>query len=412
MKAEIVSVGTEILLGEILDTNSQYLAVRLPPMGIDVYYVSTAGDNLQRLAETIGRAHKRSDLVLITGGLGPTEDDVTREAIALSLDEEMYVDKEMEGRLRSFFAARGFTFPERNVKQAMLIPSAQAIANPRGTAPGWWVEKDGRIIVAMPGPPPELERMWEVEVAPRLAQLATGGGVIVSRTLKTIGIGEGHLDETLGELLQSQNPTVGVYAKPDGVHVRLTAKASTGEAARALIQPLEEQVRSRLEAAVWGADDDTLEAVIGALLNERGLTLATMESCTGGLLASTITDVPGSSAYFKGGYVAYTAHMKMGLGVSADVIEQHGTVSEECAEAMARTARADANADIGVSVTGAAGPGELEGKPPGTMHIAVDDGGPVQSVAYTYYQGRAATKRRAVTTALALLRRVILARGR
>ena len=228
MKAEIVSVGTEILLGEILDTNAQYLAVRLPPMGIDVYYVSTAGDNLQRLADTIGRAHKRSDLVLITGGLGPTEDDLTREAIALSLDEEMYVDREMEERLRSFFAARGFTFPERNVKQAMLIPSARAIPNPRGTAPGWWVEKDGRIIVAMPGPPPELERMWEVEVAPRLAQLGTGE-VIVSRTLKTIGIGEGHLDETLGELLKSQNPTIGVYAKPDGVHVRLTAKAATPE---------------------------------------------------------------------------------------------------------------------------------------------------------------------------------------
>jgi len=409
MKAEIISVGTEILLGEILDTNSQYLAVRLPPLGIGVYYVSTAGDNLQRLAETIGRAHKRSDLVLITGGLGPTEDDLTREAIALSLGEEMYVDKAMEERLRSFFAARGFTFPERNVKQAMLIPSALAIPNPRGTAPGWWVEKDGRILVAMPGPPPELERMWEAEVAPRLAKLGTGE-VIVSRTLKTIGIGEGHLDETLGELLQSQNPTVGVYAKPDGVHVRLTARAATERAARTLIQPLEAQVRSQLDAAVWGADSDTLEAMIGTLLNERGLTLATMESCTGGLLASTITDVPGSSAYFKGGYVAYTAGMKMGLGVSADVIDQHGTVSEQCAEAMARTARADANADIGVSVTGVAGPDELEGKPPGTMHIAVDDGGPVQSITYTYYQGRAATKRRAVTTALALLRRVILAR--
>ncbi|MDP2673809.1 MAG: competence/damage-inducible protein A [Dehalococcoidia bacterium] len=410
MKAEIISVGTEILLGEILDTNSQYLAVRLPPMGIDLYYVSTAGDNLQRLAETVGRAHKRSDLVLITGGLGPTEDDLTREAIALSLDEEMHVDKEMEERLRSFFAARGFTFPERNVKQAMLIPSAHAIPNPRGTAPGWWVEKDGRIIVAMPGPPPELERMWEAEVAPRLAQLGTGE-VIVSRTLKTIGIGEGHLDETLGELLKSQNPTVGVYAKPDGVHVRLTAKAPAQRAARRLIQPLEAEVRRLLDAAVWGTDDDTLETVTGALLRERGLTLATMESCTGGLLASTITDVPGSSAYFKGGYVAYTGGMKMGLGVSADVIEQHGTVSEECAEAMARAARADANADIGVSVTGVAGPDHLEGKPPGTMHIAVDDGGPVQSITYTYYQGRAATKRRAVTTALALLRRIILARG-
>jgi nicotinamide-nucleotide amidase len=410
MQAEIISVGTEILLGEILDTNSQYLAARLPPLGISLYFISKVGDNLQRLAETVGRAHKRSDLVLVTGGLGPTEDDLTREAIALTLSEEMYVDAETERRLREFFRARGFTFPERNVKQAMLIPSARAIANPRGTAPGWWVEREGRIIVAMPGPPAELERMWEVEVAPRLAERARGE-VIVSRTLKTIGIGEGHVDETVSPLLKSENPTIGVYAKPDGVHLRLTAKAATQAEARRLIQPLEEEVRRLLGEAVWGADGDTLEAVIGQMLNERALTLAAMESCTGGLLASTITDVAGSSVYFKGGYVAYTAGMKMGLGVSAELIERHGTVSDEVAADMARAARANANADIGVAVTGVAGPDELEGKPPGRMHIAVDDGGPGLSISYTYYQGRAASKRRAVTTALALLRRALLARG-
>ncbi|OGO46735.1 MAG: competence/damage-inducible protein A [Chloroflexi bacterium RBG_16_64_32] len=410
MKAEIISVGTEILLGEILDTNSRYLAARLPPLGIDLYYISKVGDNLNRLAGTIGRAHERSDLVLITGGLGPTEDDLTREAIALALDEEMFVDADTEQRLRAFFAARGFPFPERNVKQAMLIPSAQAIPNPRGTAPGWWVEKDGRIIVAMPGPPAELERMWEVEVAPRLAGLTTGD-VIVSRTLKTVGIGEGQLDEMVSPLLKSENPTVGVYAKQDGVHLRLTAKAATREAAQGVIGPVEEELRRIAGDAVWGADDDTLEGAIGAMLKERNLTLATMESCTGGLLASTITDVPGSSIYFKGGYVAYTAEMKMGLGVSAELIEMHGTVSDEVAADMARAARANAGADLGVAVTGVAGPDELEGKPPGRVHIAVDGGGPAQSVSYTYYQGRAATKRRAVTTALALLRRALLARG-
>ena len=411
MKAEIISVGTEILLGEILDTNSRYLAARLPPLGIDLYYISKVGDNLNRLAGTIGRAYERSDLVLITGGLGPTEDDVTREAIALALVEEMFVDADTEQRLRAFFAARGFPFPERNVKQAMLIPSAQAIPNPRGTAPGWWVEKDGRIIVAMPGPPAELERMWEAEVAPRLAGLTTGD-VIVSRTLKTVGIGEGQLDEMVSPLLKSENPTVGVYAKQDGVHLRLTAKAATREAARGLIGPMEEELRRIAGDAVWGADDDTLEGAIGAMLKERNLTLATMESCTGGLLASTITDVPGSSTYFKGGYVAYTAEMKMGLGVSAELIEMHGTVSDEVAADMARAARANVGADLGVAVTGVAGPDELEGKPPGRVHIAVDDGMSPQSVSYTYYQGRAATKRRAVTTALALLRRALLAENR
>ncbi len=410
MKAEIISVGTEILLGEILDTNSQYLAARLPPLGIDVHYISKVGDNLSRLAETIGRAQERSDLVLITGGLGPTEDDVTRQAIALTLGEEMYLDKETEQRLRAFFASRGFSFPERNIKQAMLIPSAQAIANPRGTAPGWWAEKDGRIIAAMPGPPAELQRMWEVEVAPRLARLVTGE-VIVSRTLKTIGIGEAHLDEMVSPFLKSENPTVGVYAKPDGVHLRLTAKAPNQNAARDLIQPMEEELRRLLGDAVWGADDDTLEAAVGAILKQGGLTLATMESCTGGLLASTITDVPGSSDYFKGGYVAYSAQMKISLGVSAELIEKHGAVSDEVAAEMARAARDRAGADIGVAVTGVAGPDELEGKPQGRMHVAVDAGVGPQSISYTYYQGRAATKRRAVTTALALLRRALLAPG-
>jgi nicotinamide-nucleotide amidase len=410
MKAEIISVGTEILLGDIVDTNSQYLAVRLAPLGIDLHYISKVGDNLDRLCEAIERALGRSDVVLITGGLGPTEDDLTREAIAQTLGEETRVDEETEQRLREMFATRGLTFPERNVKQAMLIPSARSIPNPRGTAPGWWVEKDGRCIVAMPGPPAELERMWEHEVQPRLARLG-GGEVIVSRTLKTIGIGEGHLDEMVSHLLKSENPTIGVYAKADGVHLRLTAKARAEEQARALIRPVEEELRSIIGEAVWGADDDTLEAAIGTLLNERALTLATMESCTGGLLASTITDVPGSSVYFRGGYVAYTARVKMGLGVSADLIEQYGTVSDECAAEMARAARSNADAGVGLSVTGVAGPEELEGKPPGRIHLAVDDGGPGLSISYTYNQGRAANKRRAVTSALALLRRALLARG-
>ncbi len=409
MRAEIISVGTEILLGDILDTNANYLARRLPALGLDLYFILQVGDNLQRLSETVRRALDRSDVVLITGGLGPTEDDVTREAIAAALGEELYVDADEEQRLRSFFAARRVSFPERNVKQAMLIPSARTVPNPRGTAPGWWAEKDGRIVVAMPGPPAEMERMWEVEVAPRLAQMASGG-VIVSRTVKTIGMGEGHVDELVSPLLKSANPTIGVYAKPDGVHLRLTAKAANADAARSLIKPMEGELRRILGEAVWGTDDDTLEAVIGRLLDERGLTLATMESCTGGLLASAITDVPGSSVYFKGGYVAYTAGMKIALGVSAELIERHGVVSNEVAADMARAAREAAAADYGVGVTGVAGPDELEGKPPGTMHIAVHDGKAPQAVSYTYNQGRLANKRRAVTSALALLRRALLAR--
>jgi len=409
MKAEIISIGTEILLGDILDTNANYLAARLPALGIDLYWMTQVGDNLGRLAEAFRRAWDRSDLTLATGGLGPTEDDVTREAIAAALDELLSVQPELEAQLRAFFASRGLLMPERNVKQAALIPSARVIPNPRGTAPGWWVERDGRILVALPGPPAELERMWEAEVAPRLAALA-GGGAIVSRTLKTAGIGEGTVDEMVSPLLKSTNPTIGVYAKPDGVHLRITAKAATAEEARSLIAPVEEEARRILGQGVWGADGDTLEGAVGAMLKERGLTLATMESCTGGLLASTITDVAGSSAYFKGGFVSYTAEMKVALGVNSEVVARHGVVSAEVAQDMARACRQRLGADIGIGITGVAGPDPLEGKPPGTIHIGLDDGVAPQAISYTFAQGRAATKRRAVTTALALLRRSLLGR--
>ena len=404
MKAEIISIGTEILLGEILDTNTQYLSACLPPIGLDLYYHSTVGDNLARIVDTLEGALTRSDVIIITGGLGPTEDDLTREAIA---------DSDAERQLRAFFAARGVSFPERNVKQTMLIPSARAISNPRGTAPGWWVEKTlpdigDRTIIAMPGPPNEMTRMWEKEVEPKLAE-AVGGQVLVTRTLKTVGVGESHIDEMVSPLLKSSNPSVGIYAKPDGVHLRIGAKADTPEKARALIYPVEEEARRILGSIIWGADRESLEGMIGGLLNERGQTLSAMESCTGGLLASTITDIDGSSAYFKGGYVAYTARMKMNLGVSADLIERYGTISSEVACDMARAARENLEADYGIGITGIAGPDEVEGKPPGTIHIAVHDGRRAEPISYAFYQGRAGTKRRAVTTALFLLRRTLLA---
>jgi nicotinamide-nucleotide amidase len=419
MRAELISVGTEILLGEITDTNSQWVAARLPAIGIDLYHQSTVGDNNGRLAEAIERALERSDVVIMTGGLGPTEDDLTREAIAQVLGEEMFVDADAERQLRAFFAARGVAFAERNVKQTMLIPSATAIPNPRGTAPGWWVEKtlatdapeDTKYIISMPGPPNEMQRMWEHEVEPKLMKLA-GEGVLVSRVLKTIGVGESTIDEMVAPLLKSTNPTIGVYAKPDGVYLRLAAKAASEEEAWVHIAPVEEEARRILGPIIWGADNDTLEGVVGDMLDERGLTLATMESCTSGLLASTITEVTGAAQYYKGGYVAYSAQMKMGLGVSADLIEKHGVISSEVAEAMAAAARRNLNADYGIGITGVAGNDEVEGKPPGTMHIAVAGELGADHISYAFYQGRQATKRRAVTTALFLLRRILLARER
>jgi nicotinamide-nucleotide amidase len=298
--------------------------------------------------------------------------------------------------------------PERNLKQVMLVPSARALPNPRGTAPGWWVERDGRVIVAMPGPPSEMQPMWEEEVAPELERRHPGA-VLVSRTLKTVGIGEGHIDELVSPLLKSTNPTIGVYARADGVQLRIAAKAATRDEARRLIEPVEEEMRGILGEAIWGADDDTLEGVAGGLLRKYGLTLATMESCTGGLLAHTITNVPGSSDYFCGGLVTYATEMKIEFGVDASIIEEYGVISAECARDMARAARERLGADIGIGITGVAGPEAQDNRPPGTVHVALDPSfGVPMSVSYHFAQGREAVKRRAVTTALALLRRAVL----
>jgi len=410
MKAEIISIGTEILLGDILDTNVNYLAQRLPGLGIDLYVTHQVGDNQARLADLLRLAWSRSDLVLCTGGLGPTEDDVTRDAIAELLDEQPEVDPTLAEELRAFFVRRGAPMPERNLKQAWLTPSTRAIPNPRGTAPGWWAEREGRIVIAMPGPPAEMARMWEKEVAPELAKRPTGA-VILSRTVKTAGFGEGTVDEMLSPLLKSTNPTIGVYAKADGIHLRITAKAASQAEAQALIDPMQDAVERILGPAIWGYDDDTFELVVGRMLRERGLTIATMESATGGLLASTLTDAPGSSAYMVGGLVAYATEQKIAWGVPREIVEEHGVISAECARAMAAVARAQTGADLGVGITGVAGPDPQEEKPVGTMHIALDDGNGGDAIAYTFNQGRDAVKRRAVTSALQLIRRSLLARG-
>jgi nicotinamide-nucleotide amidase len=408
MKAEILSIGTEILLGEIVDTNASYIAARLPASGIDVYFKAVVGDNLDRLTETIGRALERSDMVICTGGLGPTEDDLTREAIAAVFNETPVVDAELESGLRAFFERRGYAMPESNVKQCWLIPSSRAIANPRGTAPGWWAERDSKIVIAMPGPPTEMTRMWEKEVEPELrSRFATS--VLVKRTLKTAGIGEGTVNEMVKDQLRLSNPSVGIYARADGVHLRIAAKSADEQAGWSMIRPVEEDIRRALGPAIWGADDDTFESIVGDMMRERRATLATMESCTGGLLASTLTDVPGSSSFFRSGLVSYQTEQKIAWGVDAAVIEEHGVISAECAREMARACREMMAASVGVGITGVAGPDEQEGKPVGSINIAVDAIWEApRTMSYVFPQGRDAVKRRAVTQALFLIRQSLL----
>jgi nicotinamide-nucleotide amidase len=407
VNAEIISIGTELLLGEVTDTNAAYLAGQLPLLGIDLHRVTLVGDNLERLSEAFSRAWEHCDIILATGGLGPTEDDLTREAIAQMLGEELRSSPELEEELRAIFARMGRAMPPHNIKQATLIPSAQAIPNPRGTAPGWWIEKGKKIMVAMPGPPGEMQRMWEKEVMPRL-QERLQKEVILFRTLKSFGFSEAEVDEMASPLFSLANPEIGIYAKPDGIHLRLIARAQKREEAEKLIARGEAQLRAIFAHHIWGTDSDTLEGVVGALLASKDLTLATMESCTGGLLATTLTDVPGSSVYYKGGFVAYSNEAKIALEVDARLIDQHGAVSPEVAEAMAEAARLRLEADIGVGITGVAGPDKLEGKPPGIAYIAICDSRGKRSIKGNYPPRRPEVKRLATAHTLFLLRQRLL----
>jgi nicotinamide-nucleotide amidase len=316
VRAETLSIGTELLLGQIIDTNSAYLADRLAGLGIDLLHLSTVGDNLGRATEALRRAVDRSDLVVCTGGLGPTEDDLTREAIAAALGETPAVDPRLEAELRDWFAGRGTAMPERNRKQAWLIPSARALPNPLGTAPGWDVRAGGTRIIAMPGVPREMTRMWEVEVEPSLAE----GSVLRSRTLKLLGIGESSVEEALDELVRSTAPTVATYAKNDGVHVRVTDKGTDAGAVLARIDGMERTIRERIGQHIWGTDDDTLGSVVGQALRARGWRLAVAEGLTGGEIARALSETDGSTEWLAGAVIVPAADS----GTLAARVEEFG----------------------------------------------------------------------------------------
>jgi nicotinamide-nucleotide amidase len=402
MRAEILSVGTELLLGQIVDTNANYLAQQLPALGLDLYYVSQIGDNLQRLANAFRSGLERSDVVIVTGGLGPTEDDLTREAIAEVFGETPEVQPALEAELRAFFERRGRSMPERNVKQATTIPSGTYLPNPVGTAPGWWVERDGKVIVAMPGVPHEMYKMWTEQAQPRLARLISGA-MIASRVLKLVGIGESHAEEALGDLTHSTNPTLATYAKSDGIHLRLTAKAASQSEADGLLDAFEPQVRARVGEYLYGTETDQFPAVVGSLLRQRGFSLAVAESATGGALAQLITEAPGASDYFRAGYVVYSRESKEALGVDARVLDEHGTIARETTQALAAAARAYARTNVAIATTGNAGPDPAEEKPVGVLHMVVDLEGRQVCWDTRYSTTRTEYKRRGALEALYLL---------
>lgn len=371
---EIVAVGTELLLGQILNSNARYLSEVLARLGIDVYHQSVVGDNRARAAAVLRQALGRSDLVVTSGGLGPTEDDLTREAVADALGLGLEENPEARAVVESYFERRGRAAPAANRRQWTLPAGARALPNPNGSAPGFVVEKDGRLVVCLPGPPGELQPMVEAHVIPLLAaHPGRGGRVILSRVLHLGGIGEAAAERRVAHLLAGTNPTVAPYAHPGQVDLRLTAKAATESEARALLAPVEAEIRARLGRHVFGADDETLESVVGDLLRRRGLTLALAESCTGGLVAGRITRIAGSSDYFLLGAVTYAnAAKERILGVPSETLRRHGAVSRETALAMAEGARRAAGASVAVSITGIAGPaGGTPEKPVGTVYFGL-----------------------------------------
>lgn len=370
--AELIAVGTELLLGNIANTDAQMISEGLSELGINVFYHTVVGDNPARVRQAVDIAKQRADIIITTGGLGPTCDDLTKVALAQAFGRELFYHEPSAQRIRDRFAAMGRPVTENNYQQAMIPEGATVLDNDWGTAPGVAFEANGVHVLMLPGPPRECEMMFKYRAVPYLKGLSDG--VIASRTVKTFGIGESAAESVLRDLMNSlHNPTLAPYAKPNGTELRITAHADTEEEALALIAPVEAQVKDLMGEYVIGVNVASLEEVCFSLLKERGLTLGTAESCTGGLIAKLLTDLPGSSAVFQGGVVSYTNAVKHNvLGVPQDLLDTYGAVSPQVAEAMARGAKRALGCDLALSSTGVAGPASDDrGSPIGLVYLGL-----------------------------------------
>ncbi|HJQ28362.1 MAG TPA: competence/damage-inducible protein A, partial [Rubrobacter sp.] len=368
-----MTIGTEMLLGDLVDTNTAWISQRLARLGVGIYRHTTVGDNPERIVVALREAASRSDLVITTGGLGPTSDDLTNACLATLTGREMVEYPEAREHVDRMFAKFGREPTENNYKQALFPKGTELIPNPVGTAMGALVEWGGTLFATLPGVPSEMKTMFEATLEPLIRDRSDGS--IVSKTLHFAGIGESALAEKVQEFLDATDPTVAPLAGQGKVRLRITTRAATETEAQEKIAPVEQEVLARLSDYYFGEDDETLEGAVGRLLRERGATLAVAESCTGGLLAKRLTDMPGSSAYFIEGLVTYSNESKERLlGVPQDLIVQHGAVSEPVARAMAEGARTVSGADYGLSVTGIAGPdGGTEEKPVGLVFVGISE---------------------------------------
>lgn len=410
MRAEIISVGTELLLGQIVDTNAAYLARALSELGVSVYRRITVGDNMNRLLAVLHQALAESDVILTIGGLGPTMDDITRDGLAAAFGDTLVREEAIAERLTEFFRSRGMPVLESNLRQALVPTQGCAIENPNGTAPGLLFEKGGKAGIALPGPPNEFIPMVDNHVVPYLRQKTGNIGTIRSLVMRVAGVGESVVEDRVKDLMLDANPTVAPYAKVGEVHLRVTAKADTAEEADRLIAERAILVRQRLGEAIYGENDDPIEKAVVDALKARGQTVSTAESCTGGLVAQRITDVAGSSAVFLGGVVAYSNEAKTDLvAVPAETIAAVGAVSPEVAQALAEGARNRFGATYGIGVTGVAGPdGGTAEKPVGLVYIAVAYPGGCEVDKANFIGSRQIVRHRASQTALNMLRLRVL----
>lgn len=410
MTVEIICVGTELLLGNIVNTNAAFLAEQCAGLGLSCYYQTVVGDNRERLLDAVKKGLARSDILLLSGGLGPTKDDLTKETVAEALGLPLEEDASSRKLIADYFAARGMTPAESNWKQALIPKGAQCIENKNGTAPGVGICRDGRYVFLMPGPPNELKPMFTESVMPFLRTL--GQEIIESVTVKIVGIGESAAEAMVADLMENQsNPTLAPYAKTGEVHFRITAKAESREAAAALIAPVEKELEARFGRHIYTVRAEvTLEQALVELLLGRGYTMTTAESCTGGMVAARIVNVPGASRVFRAGFVTYANEAKAGLlGVKEDTLRTFGAVSSQTAEEMARGAARAAGADTAVSVTGIAGPdGGTAEKPVGLVYIGVYVRGQVWTAECRFSGNRAKIRESAAAAALVEFRKRIL----
>lgn len=411
MTVELVCVGTEILLGNIVNTNAAYLAEQCAMLGLSCYHQSVVGDNEQRMEETIRRAVSRSDIVILSGGLGPTKDDLTKEVTARVFDMELLEDPHTRARIQEYFDQnhRG-QITENNWKQAQVPEGSMVIDNYNGTAPGLILQKDGKTAILLPGPPNELKPMFERDIRPFLNRLEPEG--IYSKMVKICGFGESKVESMITDILESQtNPTIAPYAKTGEVHLRITAKAINEETADEMMEPMMEELYRRFGSQIFTTEEAvTLEETVVELLKEKGKTVTTAESCTGGLVAGRLLNVPGASSVYMEGYITYSNEAKEKLlGVSHSTLEQYGAVSKETACEMAEGAAKAAGADLAISVTGIAGPdGGTKEKPVGLVYVGCYADGEARAYEFHFIGNRAKNRESTVAKALTILREALI----